>query len=137
MNEERHAPASEHARQSGQAHAAVPQAARNEPDSPRLASLHALLAAEPDDGFVLYGLAQECYKLGRFDDAIAFYDRAIAVDPKQCYAFFHKAKTLESARRHAEIPSVLRAGLARARAVQDFKAASEIQAFLDDVEDAV
>jgi tetratricopeptide (TPR) repeat protein len=137
MNEEPHTPASEHARQASQARAALQQAARNEPESPRLASLRALLAAEPDDGFVLYGLAQECHKLGRFDDAIAYYDRAIAVDPKQCYAFFHKAKTLESARRHAEIPSVLRAGLARARAVQDFKAASEIQAFLDDVEDAV
>jgi tetratricopeptide (TPR) repeat protein len=103
------------------------------PESDRLQKLRTLLAAEPDDGFVLYGLAQECQKLGRLDEAIGFYDRAIAVDPKQCYAFFHKAKALELAKRHGEVEAVLRAGLARARAVSDFKAASEIEGFLDDV----
>lgn len=101
--------------------------------SERLSKLLALHAAEPNDGFVLYGLAQECQKLGQFDEAIRWYDRAIEADPKQCYAFFHKAKTLEQARRHGEIADVLRAGLARARAVGDFKAASEIEGFLDDV----
>lgn len=105
-----------------------------QPESERLVKLRALLAAEPDDGFVLYGLAQECQKLGRLDEALGFYDRAIAADPKQCYAFFHKAKTLELAKRRGEIGDVLRAGLARARAVGDFKAASEIEGFLDEVE---
>jgi tetratricopeptide (TPR) repeat protein len=104
-----------------------------QPDSDRLLKLRALLAAEPDDGFVLYGLAQECQKLGRLDEAIVFYDRAIEADPKQCYAFFHKAKALEQAKRRGEIEAVLRAGFARARAVGDFKAASEIEGFLDDV----
>ena len=103
------------------------------PESDRLQKLRSLLAAEPDDGFLLYGLAQECQKLGRLDEAIAYYDRAIEADPKQCYAFFHKAKTLEMAKRRGEIEAVLRAGLARARAVSDFKAASEIEGFLDDV----
>ena len=108
--------------------------AANDPTSPtRLDRLRAMLEAEPDDGFLLYGIAQECQKHGRLDEAIAFYDRAIAGDPKQCYAFFHKAKTLEQARRRGEIADVLRAGLARARAVGDFKAASEIEGFLDDV----
>ena len=105
-----------------------------QPESDRLVKLHALLAAEPDDGFVLYGLAQECQKLGRLEEALAFYDRAIAADPKQCYAFFHKAKTLELAKRRGEIGAVLRAGLVRARAVGDFKAAGEIEGFLDEVE---
>ena len=102
-------------------------------ESDRLLKLLALLEAEPDDGFVLYGLAQECQKLGRLDDAIAYYDRAIAADPRQCYAYFHKAKTLELAKRTGEMEAVLRAGLARARSIGDFKAASEIEGFLDDV----
>ena len=99
----------------------------SQPESDRLLKLRALLQAEPDDGLVLYGLAQECQKRGRLD--------AIEVDPKQCYAFFHKAKALELAKRRGEIEGVLRAGLARARAVSDFKAASEIQGFLDDITD--
>ena len=103
-------------------------------DSERLTKLQALLAAEPEDGFLLYGVAQELQKLGRTDESVAHYDRAIAVDPKECYAFFHKAKALEAARRTAEIVPVLRAGLARARAVGDMKAASEIQGYLDEVE---
>jgi tetratricopeptide (TPR) repeat protein len=104
------------------------------PGSERLTRLLALHAAEPGDGFVLYGLAQECQKLGRTDEAIAWYDRATEADPKQCYAFFHKAKALEAAGRAAEIAPVLRAGLARARSVGDMKAASEIQAYLDEIE---
>jgi tetratricopeptide (TPR) repeat protein len=102
--------------------------------SERLSKLLALHAAEPNDGFVLYGLAQECQKLGQFDEAIRWYDRTIEADQKQCYAFFHKAKALEAAKRTSEIPAVLRAGLARARAVGDFKAASEIQGYLDEIE---
>jgi len=104
-----------------------------QPASERLTRLLALLAAEPEDGFVLYGLAQECQKLGRFDDAVGYYDRAIAADPKQCYAFFHKAKTLEAAGRRADAAATLSAGMARARAVGDHKAANEIEAYLDEL----
>ena len=63
-------------------------------DSDRLTKLQALLAVEPEDGFLLYGVAQELQKLGRTDEAVAHYDRAIGVDPKECYAFFHKARSL-------------------------------------------
>jgi tetratricopeptide (TPR) repeat protein len=109
------------------------------PDSPRpenlerLERLLALHAAEPEDGFVLYGLAQECGKLGRLEEAVAWYDRTIAADPAQCYAFFHKAKALEEAGRRDEAADVLRHGLVRAREVRDLKAASEIEAYLDDI----
>lgn len=103
-------------------------------DSDRLSKLRALLEAEPDDGFLLYAFAQELAKLGRFDEAAAQYDRAIEVDPKECYAFFHKAKALEQAGKVAIAIEALRAGLARARAVGDRKAASEIEGYLDSLE---
>jgi cytochrome c-type biogenesis protein CcmH/NrfG len=51
-------------------------------ESERLTKLRTLLAAEPNDGFLLYGMAQELHKLGRFAEAADHYDRAIAVDPK-------------------------------------------------------
>jgi tetratricopeptide (TPR) repeat protein len=103
-------------------------------ESDRLLKLRALLEAEPDDGFLLYGVAQELHKLARFDEAAGFYDRAIAVDPKECYAFFHKAKALEQAGRREDAAAALRAGLVRARAVGDRKAASEIEGYLDEFE---
>lgn len=103
-------------------------------DSDRLTKLRALLAAEPEDGFLLYGLAQELQKLGRTDEAVEHYDRAIAVDPKECYAFFHKAKALEDAGRIDAACEALRLGLARARGVGDRKAASEIEGYLDQLE---
>lgn len=103
-------------------------------DSDRLRSLHKLLAQDPADGFVLYGIAQECAKLGRHDEAAGWYDRASAADPKQCYAFFHKAKSLEALGRRDDAMAALRDGLARARAVGDRKAASEIEGYLDEFE---
>ena len=103
-------------------------------ESDRLTKLRALLEKEPDDGFLLYAIAQEYAKAGDTDQAVAHYDRAIAVDPKECYAFFHKAKVLEEARRVPEAVTALRAGLARARTVSDRKAASEIEGYLDSLE---
>jgi hypothetical protein len=97
-------------------------------DPDRVTKLRALLEKEPNDGFLLYALAQELAKLGRTDEAVAHYD------PKECYAFFHKAKVLEEARRVPEAVAALRAGLARARAVGDRKASSEIEGYLDQLE---
>ena len=104
------------------------------PTSDRLDRLLALLAAEPDDGLLLYGIAQECQKLGRLDEAVSWYDRTIVADPRQCYAFFHKAKALEASGRRAEAASTLATGLAQARRVGDLKAASEIEGYLDELE---
>jgi hypothetical protein len=36
-----------------------------------------MLEAEPNDPFCLYGLAQEFGKGGRFDEAVAMYDRTL------------------------------------------------------------
>lgn len=104
-------------------------------DSERVTKLRALLEKEPNDGFLLYALAQEFAKLGRTEDAVVHYDRALEVDPKECYAFFHKAKALEQAGRLEPAREALRVGLVRARAVGDRKAASEIEGYLDSLED--
>lgn len=103
-------------------------------DSDRLRSLRKLFEQDPGDGFVLYGLAQECAKLGRHDEALGWYDRASEADPKQCYGYFHKAKSLEALGRRQEAAETLRTGLARARAIRDLKAAGELEAALDEYE---
>ncbi|MFO0491713.1 MAG: tetratricopeptide repeat protein, partial [bacterium] len=57
--------------------------------SERLAKLQKLLALDERDVFVLYGLAQEYGKVGEYAQAVGFYDRALAVDPGYCYAYYH------------------------------------------------
>ena len=101
----------------------------------RLAQLVKMLDAAPDDAFCLYGLAHEYAKRGELDNAILHFDRTIRVDPDQCYAYYHKARTLDDADRPDEARTVARAGLDRARIIGDAHAAAELQAMLDEWDD--
>jgi tetratricopeptide (TPR) repeat protein len=98
---------------------------------PTLAQLEKLLALDDADSFVLYAIAQEHAKLGDHDAAIGYYDRCIAVDPKQNYAYFHKARSLEAQSKSDAAIVTLRDGLANARATSDQKAAGEIAGYLE------
>ncbi len=96
-----------------------------------MAQLEKLLAADPGDAFVLYGLAQEHAKLGNHAGATAYYDRCIAADPGYCYAYYHKARSLEALGRLGDAKEVLLAGMAAARARGDDKAIGEMGALLE------
>ena len=99
--------------------------------SSRLEKLQRLLAAEPDDPFCLYGIAQEHAKAGAIELAIEWYDRTIAADPGHAYARFHKARLLEGLGRVDEARVELRLGLEAARAAGDAKAMSELAGALE------
>lgn len=101
----------------------------------RITKLMALLEADPQDAFCLYGVAMEHAKTGRHEEAIAWFDRALAADPDHCYAYFHKAKSQEEAGDNAAAADTLRAGLARARQTGDTQALREIAAYLDELGD--
>jgi tetratricopeptide (TPR) repeat protein len=101
---------------------------------PRIEDLHKLLAADPNDPFVLYAIAQEHGKLGQTREAIEFYDRCLAADPTYHYAYFHKARVLEAAGDLATATATLKAGIASARAKADHKAWNEMQGYLDELE---
>lgn len=100
---------------------------------PSIQDLEKLLAADPDDAFLLYGLAQEHAKAAHHDAALAAYDRCLAVDPGYCYAYFHKACTLEAAGRPDAAIATLRDGVAAAKRAGDGHALSEISAYLDEL----
>lgn len=97
---------------------------------PTIEQLERVLAADPRDPFVLYGLAQEHAKAGNIDKALDFYDRCLESDPKYCYAYFHKARALEAAGRSAEAIDTLRAGVDVSRAAGDTKALGEMSEYL-------
>ena len=101
---------------------------------PSIEQLEKLLAADPGDVFVLYGLAQEHAKLGDTARAVDYYDRALAADPHYCYAYFHKAKALEAAGRVPEAVAALKAGLTVARKAGDQQAIGEISGYLDELD---
>lgn len=102
--------------------------------SERLAKLMKMLEADANDAFVLYGVAQEYAKQGDTARAVEFYDRCLAGDPLYCYAYFHKARTLQDAGRDAEAVETVKVGLAAAKRAQDGHAASELQGLLDELE---
>lgn len=100
----------------------------------RLDKLLRLLEAEPNDPFVLYGIAQELAKLdpptGGHGRALEYYDRCIAADRHYNYAYFHKAVSLQALGRTDEARSTLEAGIAAARESRDEKALSEMSGML-------
>ena len=100
---------------------------------PPIPDLERLLAAEPSDPFLLYGMAQELAKAGRHGDALAWYDRCLAAEPAYCYAYFHKARTLEALGLVPDAIATLRAGAAVAKKAGDNHAAAEIAAYLDEL----
>lgn len=100
--------------------------------APRLAQLEKLLALDPNDAFVLYGIAQEHAKDGAagHERALPFYDRCIAADPSYCYAYYHKAVSLIALGRAAEARQTIAAGQAAAKAATDAKALNELTTLL-------
>ena len=101
---------------------------------PSIEQLTKLLAAEPNDAFLLYGLAQEYAKASNTASACEYFDRCIAVDPKYCYAYYHKAKALIVACRTDEAKAVIAAGKNAALAAGDSHARSEIMALEYDID---
>lgn len=100
----------------------------------RIAQLEKLHAADPGDADVMYMMAQEHAKEARWDEAVSWYDRCLGADPAYLYAYFHKARALESGERIDEALATLRAGLAKARGAGDAKATNEIASYLDQLE---
>jgi tetratricopeptide (TPR) repeat protein len=100
---------------------------------PSLEQLQKLLAVDPNDAFLLYGLGQEYARQGDTARAVEYYDKCLGVDPAYCYAYYHKARALDAAGMREEAIEALRAGFKQAQIVSDRHAASEISALLDEL----
>ncbi len=98
---------------------------------PTIAQLEKLLATEPGDAFLLYGIAQEYAKVGQHDRAVSYFQQVIQADPDYTYAYFHMARSLESLGRQSDTIDCLETGLAVAKRVGDAQGVSEITGYLD------
>lgn len=97
---------------------------------PSIEQLQRLEAIDPKDPFVPYAMALELAKTGDHDQAIAAFDRCLALDPDYLYAYFHKARSLDAAGRRADAVGVLEIGAEKAAKAGDAKAHSELSEYL-------
>jgi tetratricopeptide (TPR) repeat protein len=105
-----------------------PNRLENTVDNPRLDILRQLLAQDPANTFVRYGLAMEHVKLGDLAGAIQEFEALLTSDPNYSAAYYHGGQTLEKMGNLDQARDMYRRGIAVTR---DPHALSELQAALD------
>ncbi len=98
--------------------------------SERLEKLRQMLAKEPNDTFLLYGIAMEHKKLNDAPAALEFLDRVTRLDPGYCYAYHQQGLVHESQGDNDAAKAAYRAGVEAAIKKGDDHARSEIEAAL-------
>lgn len=89
-----------------------------------------MLAAEPNDPFLRYCLANELQKDGEHDGALELLRGLMNDRPPHVASFFRAGQLLASLGRIDEARGALRSGIEHARAQGDLHAAGEMSEFL-------
>lgn len=89
-----------------------------------------MLAKEPNDTFLLYGIALEHKKLNDASAALEFLDRVTRLDPGYCYAYHQKGLVHESEGNTDAAKTAYRQGVQAAIEKGDDHARGEIEAAL-------
>ena len=93
----------------------------------RLNTLEKMHAADPADADLPYMIAIEHANAERFDDAITWLDKTLALNAHYHYAYFQKAKMLSELGDDGAAVTILDEGIAKASAASDGKALGELQ----------
>jgi Flp pilus assembly protein TadD len=96
----------------------------------RLEQLQKLLEREPNDTFLLYGIALEHKKAGAFEEALNFLSRVTELDPGYCYAYHQRGLIHEARGDIAAAKQAYHDGVAAATKKGDAHAREEIAAAL-------
>lgn len=99
----------------------------------RLSALLAMAEDDPNDAFVLYGIAQEHATRDNHAEAEKWYQRAIEADPDHAYAYYHLARSLMALDRASDAIETARNGLEAASRSGDAQATGELQDLLEDM----
>lgn len=89
------------------------------PRSPRMDQIESLLADDPNDAFLRYGLAMEYCSLGDDSTAVGHLRELLALDPVKPYipAYLMCAQALTRLGKEGEAADVLKQGIAAATRV--------------------
>ena len=97
----------------------------------RLEKLTEMVAQNPADSFLRYGLAMEYRNTGNLELAIAEFRALIAADPTYSAAYFHGGQTLERLGRIDEAREMYQKGVEVTAKKGESHAQSEMQAALE------
>src|SRR5689334_4553686 len=97
----------------------------------RLPILQKMLAQQPNDPFLLYGIAMEHKKRGDLAAAIDFLERTLKADPNYCYAYYQLGQVREQQGDVTAARDVYARGIEIARVCGDAHAQSELQGALE------
>ncbi len=96
----------------------------------KIDQIRKMLAAEPNDLLLNYALAMELLSSGVQEEALAQFDKVIAIDPAYGAAYLQKAKALIGLDRHDDACGVLQAGMRIAAERGDFHAKDKMEELL-------
>jgi tetratricopeptide (TPR) repeat protein len=96
----------------------------------RLEMLKIMVAQNPGNSFVRYGLAMEYRRSGELEAALAEFRSLLAADPNYVPAYFHGGQTLERLGRADDAREIYKKGVEAAARAGDQHARGEIEAAL-------
>src|SRR5205823_618672 len=96
----------------------------------RKQQIEAMLADDPNDPFLRYGLAMEHISAGEHEEAVRCFRELIAVAPDYVPAYLQGGQTLVRLGRPDEARSMFQQGIGMARKVGNHHAADEMEGFL-------
>jgi len=96
----------------------------------RRQQLQEMLAGEPNDSFLRYGLAMEFVSEGNDEEAVRCFQELFAVAPEYVPGYLQAGQGLTRLGRLEEARAVFGRGIAKAREQGDHHAADEMEAFL-------
>src|SRR5580698_965053 len=101
--------------------------------SGRMQQLQQMLLREPNDPFLLYGLALEHKKAADLPRAIELLQQVIQVDPGYCYAYYQLGQIHAASSDVSAAKRIFGQGIAAARKKGDAHAAEEIAGAMNEL----
>ncbi len=102
--------------------------------STRLEQLQKMLEREPNDTFLLYGLAMEHKKAGNKDLALKLLEKVVELDPGHGYALFQAGQIHETSGDVEAARKAYEGGIIAANKSGDAHARSELEGALSNLE---
>ena len=97
----------------------------------RKQQIEEMLADDPNDAFLRYGLAMEYVSAGQDEEAVRCFQDLLRVTPDYVPAYMQAGRTLERLNRAEDARTLFQSGIAAARQQGDQHAAEEMAGFLE------